>query len=77
MEKAAAFLETHRYAALKGGSMAFTKMEGTTINIKDKVAYSALANIQNSMIKDNAAWVAAHNVSFTKKILRVAYWHMI
>ena len=68
MEKAAAFLETHRYAALKGGSMAFTKMEGTTINIKDKVAYSALANIQDSMIKDNAAWVVAHNVSFTKKI---------
>lgn len=68
MEKAAAFLETHRYAALKGGSMAFTKMEGTTINIKDKVAYSALANIQDSMIKDNAAWIAAHNVSFTKKI---------
>ena len=68
MEKAAAFLETHRYAALKGGSMAFTKMEGTTINIIDKVAYSALANIQDSMIKDNAAWVAAHNVSFTKKI---------
>lgn len=68
MEKAAAFLETHRYAALKGGSMAFTKMEGTTINIKDKVAYSALANIQDSMIKDNVAWVAAHNVSFTKKI---------
>ena len=68
MEKAAAFLETHRYAALKGGSMAFTKMEGTTINFKDKVAYSALANIQDSMIKDNAAWVAAHNVSFTKKI---------
>lgn len=30
-------LETHRYAALKGGSMAFTKMEGTTVNIKDKV----------------------------------------
>lgn len=68
MEKAAAFLETHRYAALKGASMAFTKMEGTTINIKDKVAYSALANIQDSMIKDDASWVAAHNVSFTSKI---------
>ena len=27
MEKAAAFLETHRYAALAGGSMGFTKME--------------------------------------------------
>ncbi len=68
MEKAAAFLETHRYAALKGASMAFTKMEGTTINIKDKVAYSALANIQDSMIKDDASWVAAHNVSFSSKI---------
>ncbi|RZJ21914.1 MAG: DUF839 domain-containing protein [Acinetobacter sp.] len=68
MEKAAAFLETHRYAALKGGSMAFTKMEGTTVNIKDKVAYSALANIQDSMIQGNAAWVEMHNVSFSKKI---------
>ncbi|OTG67547.1 PhoX family protein [Acinetobacter silvestris] len=68
MEKAAAFLETHRYAALKGGSMAFTKMEGTTVNAKDKVAYSALANIQDSMIKGNAAWLPEHNVSFAKKI---------
>ena len=55
MDKAAAFLETHRYAAMQGGSMAFTKMEGTTVNIKDKVAYSALANIQDSMIQGNAA----------------------
>jgi hypothetical protein len=46
MEKAAAFLETHRYAALVGASMGFTKMEGTTVNLKDKVAYSALANCQ-------------------------------
>ncbi|QIO04967.1 PhoX family protein [Acinetobacter shaoyimingii] len=68
MEKAAAFLETHRYAALKGGSMAFTKMEGTTINIKDKKAYSALANIQDSMVQNGNGWVASHNVSFTKKI---------
>ena len=68
MEKAAAFLETHRYAALKGGSLAFTKMEGTTINIKDKKAYSALANIQDSMVQNGNGWVASHNVSFTKKI---------
>ena len=68
IELAAAFLETHRYAALKGGSMAFTKMEGTTVNIKDKVAYSALANIQTSMISGNAAWVAEHNVKFPKTI---------
>lgn len=49
MDKAAAFLETHRYAALKGGSMGFTKMEGTTVNIKDKIAYSAIASIGSAM----------------------------
>jgi secreted PhoX family phosphatase len=49
MEKAAAFLETHRYAALMGASMGFTKMEGTTVNIKDKIAYSAMSSITASM----------------------------
>lgn len=68
IELAAAFLETHRYAALKGGSMAFTKMEGTTVNIKDKVAYSALANIQGSMVPTEKGWVAAHNVKFSKVV---------
>jgi hypothetical protein len=48
-EKAAAFLETHRYAAFKGGSMGFTKMEGTTVNAKDKIAYSAMSYIQAAM----------------------------
>jgi len=49
MEKAAAFLETHRYAALAGGSMGFTKMEGTTVNAADKRAYSAMSYIYKSM----------------------------
>ncbi|MET0321065.1 MAG: alkaline phosphatase PhoX [Duganella sp.] len=49
MEKAAAFLETHRYAAYAGGSMGFTKMEGTTVNAKDKIAYSAIASIGSAM----------------------------
>ena len=53
--KAAAFLETHRYANLKGASMGFTKLEGTTVNIKDKIAYSALQNIQDSMIAGHAS----------------------
>ncbi len=48
-EKAAAFLETHRYAALVGGTLAFTKMEGTTVNIKDKIAYSAMSRVEASM----------------------------
>jgi hypothetical protein len=50
MEKAAAFLETHRYAALVGGSLGFTKMEGTTVNAQDKIAYSAMSYIQASMV---------------------------
>jgi secreted PhoX family phosphatase len=55
-DKAAAFLETHRYAALKGGSLIFTKMEGTTVNVKDKLAYSAISAI--SAI--SASLVAGH-----------------
>jgi secreted PhoX family phosphatase len=68
MDKAAAFLETHRYAALKGASMAFTKMEGTTVNIKDKIGYSALQNVQSSMVKGNAAWNEAYNVTVDKAL---------
>ncbi|WP_374561887.1 PhoX family phosphatase [Ideonella sp.] len=63
-EKAAAFLETHRYAALKGGSLAFTKMEGTTVNIRDKKAYSAISAIKDSMVSGGSGFVAAHNVVF-------------
>ncbi|MGN6702447.1 MAG: PhoX family protein [Burkholderiaceae bacterium] len=50
MEKAAAFLETHRYAALAGGSLGFTKWEGTTVNVRDKVAYIAMSRIEASML---------------------------
>jgi hypothetical protein len=49
MEKAAAFLETHRYAAYVGGSLGFTKWEGTTVNAKDKIAYVAMSYIYKSM----------------------------
>ncbi len=66
MEKAAAFLETHRYAALVGGSMGFTKMEGTTVNLRDKVAYSALANANGSMVAGNALNVPGNGVSIPK-----------
>lgn len=49
MAQAAAFLETHRYAALVGASLGFTKMEGTTLNARDKVAYSAMSYIHGPM----------------------------
>lgn len=69
MEKAAAFLETHRYAYLMGGSMGFSKMEGTTVNIKDKVAYSALQNMQDSMVKTGKGWNAASGIALDKALI--------
>ena len=48
-EKAAAFLETHRWAAAAGGTLAFTKMEGVTVNARDRVAYIAMSYIYQSM----------------------------
>ena len=68
MDKAAAFLETHRYAAFKGASMGFTKMEGTTVNAKDKVAYSALQNCEKSMVAGDAANVPGNGVSIPKQL---------
>lgn len=68
MEKAAAFLETHRYAALKGGSLALTKSEGVTVNARDKVAYSVVANIKDSMVVGGSGYVESHNVAFPKKV---------
>jgi secreted PhoX family phosphatase len=68
MEKAAAFLETHRYAALVGASVGFSKMEGTTVNIKDKVAYSALQNCRDSMVAGNAFNTVGNGISLAKAL---------
>ncbi|MFC5513973.1 PhoX family protein [Massilia jejuensis] len=68
MEKAAAFLETHRYAALAGASLGFTKMEGTTVNARDKIAYSALQNCQSAMVAGNALNVPGNGVSIPKAL---------
>jgi secreted PhoX family phosphatase len=50
MEKAATFLETHRWAPTVGGTLAFSKLEGVTVNAKDKIAYMAMSYIYKSMI---------------------------
>lgn len=68
MEKAAAFLETHRYAALVGASMGFSKMEGTTVNIKDKVAYSALQNCVASMVSGHALNTVGNGIALPKAL---------
>jgi hypothetical protein len=48
-EKAAAFLETHRWAAATGGTLAFSKMEGVALNARDRKAYIAMSYIYQSM----------------------------
>jgi uncharacterized protein len=69
MEKAAAFLETQRYAYLVGASMGFSKMEGTTVNARGKIAYSALQNIQDSMVKGGKGWNEASGIALDKPLI--------
>jgi uncharacterized protein len=51
MEKAAAFLETRRYAGLQGATTEFTKMEGQAHDSADKKLYTVISYIRKSMIE--------------------------
>ena len=55
METAAAFLESRRTAALLGATVEFNKMEGITLNAKDKKLYMAISYIDGGMLKNDAA----------------------
>ncbi len=52
MEKAAAFLETRRYAAYLGATTEFTKMEGQALNKKDKKIYTAISTASKGMLEN-------------------------
>ena len=47
-EKAAAFLETRRYAAMLGATTEFNKMEGVALNEKDNKVYIAISDQSKS-----------------------------
>ncbi|CRK82829.1 LPXTG cell wall anchor domain-containing protein [Neobacillus massiliamazoniensis] len=49
MEKAAAFLEPRRYAAMLGATSEFNKMEGIAANNKDKKLYMAITDVSKGM----------------------------
>jgi secreted PhoX family phosphatase len=49
MEKAAAFLETRRYAAYVGATTEFEKFEGVSVNAKDNKVYLAMTRMSNGM----------------------------
>ena len=63
MERAAAFLETRRYAAYLGATTEFNKMEGVAFNKEDKKLYIAMSYIEKGMLKDER---------FSKDDIRVA-----
>jgi len=54
MAKAAAFLETRRYAAYLGATVEFEKFEGVTVNATDNKLYVALARMRSGMQKSTS-----------------------
>ncbi len=49
MEKAAAFLETRRYAAMLGATTEFNKFEGVSHNQADDLAYVVMSRVESGM----------------------------
>lgn len=73
--KAAAFLETQRYAALMGASMAFTKNEGTTVDMDGKKAFSAISYQYKSMIAGDKTNLPSYGVNVGKIEAGGVYTH--
>ncbi|MBN2646633.1 MAG: DUF839 domain-containing protein [Thiotrichales bacterium] len=65
MEQAAAFLETRRYAALRGATVEFNKMEGIAVNDKDKHLYMAISYLDGGM-KDNSLPASMEHLKMAK-----------
>lgn len=53
MEKAAAFLESRRYGAIKGATSEFNKMEAVEYNKTDNKVYMAMSYIEKGMLQGN------------------------
>ncbi|MEH7443965.1 alkaline phosphatase PhoX [Bacillus sp. JJ1122] len=73
MEKAAAFLESRRYAAFLGATSEFNKMEGLTLNEKDNKVYVAIADQSKGMEKDTAGKDPADHIQLPKIKSGVTY----
>ena len=72
-EKAAAFLETRRYAAILGATTEFNKMEGLALNEKDKKVYIAISDQSKSMEKDSTGKDPADHIQLPKIKAGVTY----
>ncbi|MBN2866323.1 MAG: DUF839 domain-containing protein [Thiotrichales bacterium] len=65
MEKAAAFLESRRYAALMGATTEFNKMEGIAVNDADKKLYMAISYLDKGML-DNGLPAEMEHIKMAK-----------
>ncbi|SFB09229.1 MULTISPECIES: PhoX family phosphatase [unclassified Bacillus (in: firmicutes)] len=72
-EKAAAFLESRRYAAYLGATSEFNKMEGITLNAKDNKVYVAVSDQSGGMEKDSAGKDPVDHIQLPKKKSGVSY----
>ncbi|WP_397537185.1 alkaline phosphatase PhoX [Rummeliibacillus pycnus] len=72
-EKAAAFLESRRYAAILGATTEFNKMEGVTLNAKDSKVYIAISYQEGSMEKDATGKDPADHIQLPKIKSGVTY----
>ena len=61
MEKAAAFLETRRYAALLGATTEFSKMEYIAFNAKDRKFYVVISRVERGMADTSGDIQVARN----------------
>ena len=72
-EKAAAFLETRRYAAMLGATTEFNKMEGVALNEKDNKVYIAISDQSKAMEKDSKGADPADHIQLQKIKAGVTY----
>ncbi|MCU0726038.1 MAG: DUF839 domain-containing protein [Planctomycetes bacterium] len=70
MEKAAAFLETRRYAALLGATMEFRKEEGVTFDPVNQKFYIAMSEVSKGMLA-NADGARSKTEAFSTDDIRV------
>jgi secreted PhoX family phosphatase len=73
MEKAAAFMESRRYGAVLGATSEFNKMEGVTVNSKDKKVYVAMSYVEKTMEKDSKGADPTDDIQIKKVRSGVVY----
>ncbi|MBP1934396.1 PhoX family protein [Ammoniphilus resinae] len=72
-EKAAAFLETRRYAAMLGATTEFNKMEGLALNQQDNKLYIAISDQSKGMEKDSTGKDPVDHIQLPKIKSGVTY----